>query len=109
MTSANQGYKLRALFQNASRVPVLGIYLRVAAAGGTQQVRKNLLTALFTGDWIRYSGGVSVNVIVFEVAGANSEILLSDLVRFRTPLTKIKGPSDEKDLNKGDNLGDVFK
>lgn len=108
VSSAKQGYRLRALLQTASPTkPVLGIYLSVAAAGGTQQDRKNLLTALFTGDWIRYSGGVSVNVIVFEVAGKQSQILFSDLVRYRTPLTKIKAPSDDKELNKGDNL-DVF-
>jgi len=108
VSAAKQGYRLRALLQQSSAVkPMLGIYLSVAAAGGTQQIRKNLLTAIFTGDWIRYSGGVSVNIIVFEVAGKQSQILFSDLVRYRTPLTKIKAPADDKGLNDGDNL-DIF-
>jgi hypothetical protein len=80
----------------------------VAAAGGTQQDRKNILTALFTGDWIRYSGGVSVNVIVFKIAKAESSILYSNLLRFRTPLTKIKKPNHYNSSdNAGDNLNDL--
>jgi len=112
VSAAEQGYPLRALLQTATETaPVLGIYLSIAAAGGTQQDRKNLLTAIFTGDWIRYSGGVSVNVIIFKFAGKdsiNSKILFSDLVRYRTPLRHIKKPSAaKKTLNAGDNL-DVF-
>ena len=51
------------------------MYLSIVAAGGTQQDRKNLLTNLFTGDLIRYSGGVSVNAIVFLIASDDSKIL----------------------------------
>jgi hypothetical protein len=113
VAAAKQGYGLRALFQSASDAKkVLGIYVSIAAAGGTQQVRKNLITAVVTGDWIRYSGGVSVNVIIFEMAGKNSPsstILFSDLVRFRTPLTNIKAPSDKKSLDAGDNLNVLDK
>jgi hypothetical protein len=105
ISAAIQGYKLRALFQTSSASsPVLGIYLSVATAGGTQQDRKNLFTAIFTGDLIRYSGGVSVNVILFKVAAPKSAILFSDLVRYRTPLTTIKAPVPHKALNEGDNL-----
>ena len=101
-----QGYRLRGLFGTATaKAPMLGVYLNVAAAGGTQQDRKNLLTALFTGDWIRYSGGVSVNLIVFEIAGDDSKILFSDLVRYRTPLGMIKKPQVHSPTqNAGDNL-----
>jgi hypothetical protein len=90
---------------------VIGIYVNVAAAGGTQQVRKNLLTAIFTGDWIRYSGGVSLNVIIFEEGGGSPQIMLTTLAKFRTQLTSIKPPSEEdkKGLNQGDNLDQVFK
>jgi len=109
VSAAKQGYHLRAILKAATdQAPVLGIYLSMAASGGTQQDRKNLLTAVFTGDWIRYSGGVSVNIIVFEEAGktsANSKVLFSDLVRFRTPLKTINAPSDKTCLNSGDNLG----
>lgn len=126
-SAAKQGYKLRALFEGAKGTPavagvgggpatpakpgtpVIGIYVNVAAAGGTQQDRKNLLTAIFTGDWIRYSGGVSLNVIIFREDGINSQILLSTLAKFRTPLTHIESPSDTQHLNQGDNLDQVFK
>jgi hypothetical protein len=128
-SAAKQGYKLRALFEGAKGTPavpgvggapgtpakpgtpVIGIYVNVAAAGGTQQVRKNLLTAIFTGDWIRYSGGVSLNVIIFEEGGGSPQIMLTTLAKFRTQLTSIKPPSEEdkKGLNQGDNLDQVFK
>lgn len=111
-SAAKQGYKLRALFEGAKNgTPVIGIYLSVAAAGGTQQDRKNLLTAVFTGDWIRYSGGASLNVIVFKEASDGSQILLANLAKFRTQLTSIKSPSeaDKKGLNEGNNLDEVFK
>jgi hypothetical protein len=107
ISAAKQGYPLRAIFQLANTKPVLGIYLNVAAAGGTQQDRKNLISAVFTGDWIRYSGGVSVNVVVFQVTGTASKVLFSDLIKFRTPLTKISAPSDKKGLNAGDNLDEL--
>lgn len=106
ISAAKQGHKLRALFKRASETdPLLGIYINVAAAGGTQQDRKNLLLSLFWGDLLRYSGGVSVNVIIFEAGGTKSKILFSDLVRYRTPLTHIEPPADHKGLNAGDNLG----
>jgi hypothetical protein len=110
-SAAKQGYKLRALFEGAKNgTPVVGIYLSVAAAGGTQQDRKNLITAVFTGDWIRYSGGASLNVIIFKEASDGSQMLLSSLAKFRTQLTNIKSPSgpDKKGLDEGSNLDEVF-
>jgi hypothetical protein len=115
LSSILQGFRTRALFASATvEKPILGIYLSISAAGGTQQVRKNLLTALFTGDWIRYSGGVSVNVIVFEIANGDtakddkSQVLLSDLIRYRTPLGHIKKPGNyDGSPEAGDNLGKI--
>lgn len=109
LSSVQQGYPIRKLISSATAEnKVLGIYVSIAAAGGTQQDRKNLLTALFTGDWIRYSGGVSVNVIVFSIGPANPTILYSGLLRFRTPLTKIKKPQKYNHAdNAGDNLSDL--
>jgi hypothetical protein len=115
LSSILQGYRLRALFASATVAnPILGIYVNVAAAGGTQQVRKNLITAVITGDWIRYSGGVSVNVIAFQIAngatavGDKSEILLSDLIRYRTPLGTIKKPGGyDHAAEAGDNLDKI--
>lgn len=106
LTSVLQGYRMRALLATASSdAPKLGVYVNVAAAGGTQQDRKNLLTNLFTGDFIRYSGGVSVNAIVFLIASDKSTILYSDLLRYRTPLKQIGKPSKyDGKPNAGDNL-----
>lgn len=112
LSSILQGYRLRKLFATATlERPMLGIYLSVSAAGGTQQVRKNLFTAIFTGDWIRYSGGVSINIIMFQIANGetaatdNSKILLSHLIRYRTPLERVKKPKRyDHAADAGDNL-----
>ncbi|MGA2219494.1 MAG: hypothetical protein ABSG51_15500 [Terracidiphilus sp.] len=89
--------------------PVIGVYVNVAFAGGTQQDRKNLITAVITGDWIRYSGGASVNVVVFQVGGTKQGILFADLLRYRTPLKTIKKPGGYHEAGSyGDNLGDVL-
>ncbi|HTW79178.1 MAG TPA: hypothetical protein VME23_06540 [Terracidiphilus sp.] len=89
--------------------PVIGVYINVASAGGTQQDRKNLITAVITGDWIRYSGGVSVNVVVFQIGGTKQGILFADLLRYRTPLKTIKKPGGYNEAGSyGDNLGDVL-
>lgn len=123
LSSILQGFRVRALMsctldpndKDKKKIdcptedkPVVGIYVNVASAGGTQQDRKNLITAVIKGDWIRYSGGVSVNVIVFQLAGSKSGILFSDLIRYRTPLKTIKKPAGYKGAGSyGDNLGDI--
>lgn len=123
LSSILQGFRVRALMSctldpndqantkldcPTDEKPVIGIYVNVASAGGTQQDRKNLITAVITGDWIRYSGGVSVNVIVFQVGSKKNGILFSDLIRYRTPLKTIKKPAGYNDAGSyGDNLGDV--
>ncbi|MBZ5658272.1 MAG: hypothetical protein LAO56_23670 [Acidobacteriia bacterium] len=115
LSSILQGYHLRAALASGTTTnPLLGIYVNISAAGGTQQIRKNLLTAVFTGDWIRYSGGASVNVIIFRIANGTtvqtdqSAILYSDLVRYRTPLSHIKKPAQYDNAPEaGDNLNSV--
>jgi hypothetical protein len=123
LSSILQGFRVRALMSCAldpddkdkkkldcptDERPVIGVYVNVTSAGGTQQDRKNLITAVITGDWIRYSGGVSVNVIVFQVGGTKNGILFSDLIRYRTPLKTIKTPAGYNGAGSyGDNLGDI--
>jgi hypothetical protein len=108
LASILQGYRLRGLLIKAQTDPVLVIYLSIAAAGGTQQDKKNLIFSLTWGDWIRYSGGVSVNVIIFQVGGAKPRILFSDLLRYRTPLGQIGKPKGYNGAgNQGDNLSDL--
>jgi hypothetical protein len=103
LASIIQGYGIR----QALRAPgtVFSVFVNVATAGGTQQVRKNALTALVTGDWIRYSGGIVINTMIMRYdTGA---ILFSDVLRYRSPLTKIRKPLHEKSTRYGDNLGDT--
>jgi hypothetical protein len=51
---------------------------------------------------------VSVNFVVFRIGGAGSQVLVSDIVRYRTPLGKIRKPKGYNDAgNNGDNLGTI--
>ena len=101
-----QGYNLRQLL-NAKSGPVFSVIVNVAAAGGTQQVRKNLITALTTGEWIRYSGGVVVNTMI--IRSDTNTLLFSDVLRYRSPLTTVHKPIHGKSTTYGDNLGDTCK
>jgi hypothetical protein len=121
LSSIVQGFRIRSLMacvvdpndnENPSCPgddhPVIGVYVNVAFAGGTLQDRKNLITAVITGDWIRYSGGVSVNVVVFQIGGTKPRILFADLLRYRTPLKTINKPDCYFGAGSyGDNLGDI--
>ena len=97
LSSVLEGFRLRALMSTGSDAsPIIAVYVNVAFAGGTQQDRKNLITAVITGDWIKYSGGLSVNVIIFQIAGTQTRSLFSDLLRYRTQLKRIKKPQGYK-------------
>jgi hypothetical protein len=83
------------------------VYVNVAAAGGTTEDKKNVLTILFTGDWINYSGGAVVNAIVFDKGigdGQDQKILYSGVLRYRTPITSLKDPVSKDATRVGDNL-----
>jgi hypothetical protein len=109
LASILSGFRLRSRLNGMSGTPVTAVYVNVAFAGGTQQDRRDLLTNLTTGDWLRYSGAVGVNVIVFTIDGANSAIKFSDFLRLRTPMEQMHNPATDKDepFNDGDNLGDI--
>jgi hypothetical protein len=110
LTSIVQGFGLRKRLTVAppparSR-QIYAVYVNVAAAGGTLQDRKNAISALTTGDWIRYSGGVVVNAMIFRKTGMQT-VLYSDVLRYRSPLTHIKAPLGKHTTHYGDDLGDV--
>lgn len=109
LSSILQGFRIRALLaQGVTSNPITAIYVNVGFAGGTQRDRKNLFTAIFPGDFIKYSGGVGVNVVVFKIAGDDSAILFSDFLRYRTPLKTISKPGCYNGAGTaGDNLGDL--
>jgi hypothetical protein len=96
-----QGAGLYAVLRNANAKV---LYANVATAGGTQRNKKNLLTSLTTGDWITYSGGVAVNTQLID--SKTGKIYFSDVLRYRTPTTHVKSPSNKNDTSQGDNLGE---
>jgi hypothetical protein len=102
LASVVQGYGLRNILQSQNR-QVYAVYVNVAAAGGTQHVTKNVVTAIFTGDLISYSGGVVVNTMIIKNASP-LEVLNADVLRYRTPLTGIENPIHWGSTREGDNL-----
>ena len=84
------------------------LYADVVAAGGTQIDRKNVLTVLFSGDWISYSGGLVVNVALAKTK--ENTLIFSDTLRYRTapglPFATIGHPKKSvrvESTNAGDN------
>lgn len=107
LSAVLQGYALHKLLTDSSRT-IYEVFLNFAAAGGTQQDRKNFLTALITGDWIRYSGGVVVNTMIIKGTGSSSTVLYADVLRYRTRLTHVRpSPIGKNATRYGDNLGDT--
>lgn len=101
ITSVLQGAALQHLIR---RPKTYILYASVAAAGGTQRVKKNLLTILFTGDWISYSGGLIVNVALIDALDVS--LVFADTLRYRTDFTHIKRPQESSSVestNVGDN------
>lgn len=106
LSSIVQGYGLRKRLAANQPRQVYAVFVNVAAAGGTLQDRKNAITALVTGDWIRYSGGVVINAMIFRKSDPQT-VLFSDVLRYRSPLTKVKAPIGKETTNYGDDLGDT--
>jgi len=81
------------------------LYLNAVAGGGTQRIRKNLLTYLLTGDWITYSGGAVIACALVQEGAEGPTLKWANTFRYRTPTTRIESPSrGVKDTRKGDNL-----
>jgi len=74
--------------------PTYIVFWEGSVAGGTQRDRKNLLTNVFTGDWISYSGGAVLSFGMIDVR--SGALLLPAVHRFMTPYTTFKDPP--KDL-----------
>jgi hypothetical protein len=70
--------------------PTYIVFWESSAAGGTQRDRKNLLTNVFTGDWISYSGGTVLSFGMIDVR--SGALLLPAVHRFMTPYTTFKDP-----------------
>src|SRR5271166_1812328 len=85
----------------------------ILSAGGTMRDHKTLWTALSTGDKITFSGGLMVNVALWQ---ANSAMpLYANILRYRVPFSNIADPTHPSsgtpnhysEATKGDNLPDV--
>lgn len=103
-SSLIQGAELNELlFQDNTYV----LYADVAAAGGTQRDRKNIIT-LITGDWISYSGGLIINVALIN--SKDTSLKLSDTLRYRTSNHHISPPIESGNVENtkaGDNEASI--
>lgn len=61
------------------------LWAEVSTAGGSYQIRKNLMRTLFWGDGLYYSGGAIVTYAFFD---GNANVVLSGTHRYREPFTK---------------------
>jgi hypothetical protein len=105
-TSVLQGAALQRLI---SRPQTYILYADIVAAGGTQQIRKNIFTFLFTGDWISYSGGLVVNVALTDAF--DSSLVFADTLRYRTRFARIGRPRESltvESANAGDNRESLY-
>ena len=93
------GYRLATVLGAANTYVLLS---SVVAAGGTELDHKTLWTALSSGDKITYTGGAVVNVALWNSAGGPP--LYRDVLRYRTPFTRIADPSSVTGVASGDDL-----
>lgn len=83
--------------------PAYILLASILSAGGTTRDHKSLWTALGNGDKITFSGGLMVNVALWQ---ANSETpIYADILRYRVPFSNLSAPErGYSDTTKGDNF-----
>ena len=86
----------------AGQEPAYVLLATIIAAGGTTQQHKTFWTALITGDKFTYSGGTVVGFALWK-SGLTSPIM-TDMIRYRSPLMKIKAPANLTGIDVGDTL-----
>jgi hypothetical protein len=82
--------------------PAYVLLASFVAAGGTTHDHKTFWTALTTGDKFTYSGGAILNVALWQAFSQSPAY--SDVIRYRTPLMKLKKPSSLTEVDAGDNF-----
>lgn len=82
--------------------PAYVLLASIVAAGGTTHQHKTFWTALTTGDKFSYSGGLIVNVALWKASGSSPAY--ANVIRYRTPLMKLKKPSNLVGIDAGDNI-----
>jgi hypothetical protein len=75
----------------------------ILSAGGTMRDHKSLWTNLGNGDKITFSGGLMVNVALWQ---ANGKLpLYTDILRYRVPFSNVANPTvDSTPAKAGDNI-----
>ncbi len=109
MSSVIQGYRLAKILQTKNTSVLVEQFY---AAGGTVQDRKNVITSLTTGDWISYGGGAVIGFALIQgecnyavnIQDKCDVFVLADVLRYRTPPTKIHKPTDVSNIQEGDNF-----
>jgi hypothetical protein len=86
----------------AGQPPAYVLLATIIAAGGTTHQHKTFWTALSTGDKFTYSGGVVVGFALWK-SGLTSPIM-TDMIRYRSPLMNIKAPTNLTGIGDGDTL-----
>jgi hypothetical protein len=93
--------------------PAYILLASILSAGGTMRDHKTLWTALSTGDKITFSGGLVVNVALWQ---ANSKMpVYAGILRYRVPFSDVANPTHPSagkpkpysDATKGDNFPNV--
>jgi hypothetical protein len=98
MASLAQGYKLLDALSGKNAYL---LFVEGTAAGGTQRIRKNLFTNIFSGDLIRYSGGAIVTYGLLDLESA--QIVGANVYRYVIPYSTITRPTDIGKSVPGDN------
>jgi len=74
----------------------------ILSAGGTIRDHKSLWRDLGSGDEITFSGGLMVNVALWQ---ANGKLpLYADILRYRVPFSNVENPTVDPPAKAGDNL-----
>jgi len=94
--------KIPEWYSNWYKSPAFILLASIANAGGTERDHKTIWTALSSGDVITYSGGVIVNVALWQ-ADSIAPIYSSPL-RFRVPFSDVIRPVNLNGVDAGDNL-----
>jgi len=106
--SVIQGYQLAnalagpAEANGSFRHPAFILLASILSAGGTELDHKTFWTALGSGDKITYSGGVIVNVALWN--SDDTAPIYSNLLRYRVPFSDVQKPSNTDNVTIGDDL-----
>lgn len=83
-----QGYRLATILSDQSR-STWTLLATVVGAGGTEHDHKTFWTALGSGDKLTYSGGLIVNVVLWN--SSTGDVKLSEVMKYKTAFVNADG------------------